>query len=86
MAKRPDTTAPNPQPEAPRLRRRWLVNLTLLAVVVMLAVFTVYQRQQEKTESGPPLTALTTENVGRIRIERPGQPVIALEKHAGNWR
>jgi len=86
MAKRPDTAAPNGQPEAPRLRRRWFVNLALLAIVVTLAAFTVYQRQQEKTESGPSLTTLTTENVGRIRIERPGQPVIVLEKHAGNWR
>src|SRR3989344_1908848 len=86
MAKRPDTAASSDEPEAPRLRRRWLVNLTLLAVVVTLAAFTVYQRQQEKTESGPSLTTLTTENVGRIRIERPGQPVIVLEKHAGNWR
>ena len=72
MAKRPDTTAPNGQPEAPRLRRRWLVNLALLAVVVALAAFTVYHRQQEKPEPGSPLTALATENVGRIRIERSG--------------
>ncbi len=86
MAKRPDTAAPNGQPEAPRLRRRWLVNLTLLAVVVTLATFTVYQRQQEKIELGPPLAVLATENVGRIRIERPGQPVIVLEKHTENWR
>ena len=86
MAKRPDTAAPNGQPEAPRLRRRWFVNLALLAIVVTLAAFTVYQRQQEKTESGPSLTTLTTENVGRIRIERPGQPVIVLVKNAGNWR
>ena len=86
MAKRPDTAAPNGQPEAPRLRRRWLANLALLAVVVALAAFTVYHRQQEKPEPGSPLTALATENVGRIRIERPGQPAIVLEKHTENWR
>ena len=86
MAKHPDTAAPNGQPEAPRLRRRWLVNLALLAIVVTLAVFTVYQRQQEKTEPGSPLTTLATENVGRIRIERTGQPTIVLEKETENWR
>ena len=86
MAKRPDTAAPNGQPEPPHLRRRWLVNLALLAVVVTLAAFTVYYRQQEKTELGPPLAVLATENVGRIRIERPGQPAIVLEKHTENWR
>ncbi|HLD13469.1 MAG TPA: DUF4340 domain-containing protein [Burkholderiales bacterium] len=103
MAKRPDTTAPAPQPEAPRLRRRslpafclprhwrvharrWLVNLGLLAIVATLATFTVYQRQQGKTESGLPLATLTTEDVGRIRIERHGQSAIVLEKHAENWR
>ena len=86
MAKHPDTAAPNGQPEAPRLRRRWLVNLALLAIVVTLAAFTVYYRQQEKTELGSPLTALATENVGRIRIERTGQPTIVLEKEAENWR
>lgn len=86
MAKRPNITTPAPQPEASRLRRRWLVNLALLAIVATLATFTVYQRQQEKTESGLPLATLTTENVSRLRIERPGQPVIVLEKHAENWR
>lgn len=86
MAKRPDTTAPTPQPEAPRLRRRWLVNLALLAIVATLATFMVYQRQQEKTESGSPLATLTTENVSRLRIERPGQPVIVLEKYADDSR
>lgn len=79
-------TAPTGEREPPRLRRRWLVNLALLAIVVTLAAFTVYYRQQEKTEPGLPLATLTTENVSRIRIERPGQPVIVLEKHTGNWR
>lgn len=86
MAKRPDTTAPDGQPETPPLRRRWLANLALLAIVVTLAAFTVYHRQQEKTEPGSPLTTLATENVGRIRIERTGQPAIVLEKETENWR
>lgn len=79
-------TAPTGEREPPRLRRRWLVNLALLAVVVTLAAFTVYYRQQERTEPGPPLAALATENVDRMRIERPGQPAIVIEKHAENWR
>ncbi len=86
MAKRSDPRAPDAQPEAPRLRRRWLVNLALLTVVATLAAFTIYQRQQEKTKSGPALATLTPEQVSRLRIERPGQPVIVLEKHAENWR
>ena len=81
-----DKTAPTEEREPPRLRRRWLVNLALLAIVVTLAVFTVYHRQQEKTDLGLPLAVLATENVSRLRIERPGQPIIELQKDTENWR
>lgn len=79
-------TAPPGEREPLRLRRRWLVNLVLLALVVTLAALTFYYRQQGKAESGSALTTLKTESVSRIRIERPGQPAIVLEKHAENWR
>lgn len=79
-------TAPTGEREPPRLRRRWLVNLALLAIVVTLAALTFYYRQQEKAGLGPPLAAPATENVDRVRIERPGQPAIVLEKHADDSR
>lgn len=81
-----DKTAPTGEQEPPRLRKRWGVNLALLAVVVALAAFTIYQRQQEKTELGPPLTALAIEAINRVHLERPEQAVITLAKQGEHWR
>lgn len=81
-----DTASPGER-GPPRLRRRWLVNVALLAVVAVLAGFYFYYRNQEKTEAaGPPLTAIAAEQVTRVQIVRPGQPATTLEKHGDDWR
>lgn len=72
--------------EPPRLRRRWFVNLALLVVVLALVAFYFYHRTQEKAETGPALTTIAAAQVARVRIERPGLPAIALEKHGDAWR
>ncbi len=86
MARRPEPAPEAGEPLAPRLRRRWLVNLALLAVITALAAFFFYHRQQEQAETGPPLTAISAQQVTRLQIERPGQSVIVLEKHGEDWR
>lgn len=72
--------------EPPRMRRRWFANLALLVVVLALVAFYLYYREQEKTEAGPVLTAIATQQVTRVQIERPGQATIMLEKHGDEWR
>lgn len=81
-----DKTASTGGREPLRLRKRWGVNLALLAVVAALAAFTVYQRQQGKTEPAPPFTALAIETIQRVHLVRPGQAEITLEKNADRWR
>ncbi len=78
--------APPEKREPPRMRRRWFVNLALLVVVLALVAFYLYYREQEETEAGPVLTAIATQQVARVQIERPGQPAIVLEKHGDEWR
>ncbi len=79
-------TVPTGEREPPRMRRRWFVNLVLLVVVLALVAFYFYQREQERTDAGPALTTLVTQQVTRAQIERPGQPAIVLEKHGADWR
>ncbi len=86
MARDPEPAPETGEPQAPRLRRRWLVNLALLAVIAALAAFFFYHRQQEQAETGPPLTTIAAPQVTRLQIERPGQSVIVLEKHGEDWR
>ncbi|TAM44278.1 MAG: DUF4340 domain-containing protein [Gammaproteobacteria bacterium] len=78
--------APSEKREPPRMRRRWFVNLALLVVVLALVAFYLYYREQEKTEAGPVLTAIATQQIARVQIERPGQSTIVLEKHGNEWR
>ncbi len=86
MARRPEPTPQADEPEAPRLRRRWLLNLALLGVVAALAAFFVYHRTQEQIETGSTLTAIAAADVAQLRIERPGQPAIVLERTGDGWR
>lgn len=83
-------SAPLPPPSAensepPRLRRRWWVNAALLGIAAALAAFCVYQRAPQRTDTGPPLTALVIQQVARVQIERPGQRAIVLEKRGEDW-
>lgn len=88
----PDTEKPHDsghdagQPASPSgLRRRWLLNGGLLVLIGVLAWLAVHRAGQEKDVSGPPLTALATEAISTLRIERPDQTVIVLEKSETVW-
>ncbi|MCR4300890.1 MAG: DUF4340 domain-containing protein [Sulfuricaulis sp.] len=67
------------------LRRRWLLNGGLLALIGVLAWLAAHRAGQEKDIAGPPLTPLAAETVSQVRIERPGQPAIVLEKTGKDW-
>lgn len=67
------------------LRRRWLLNGALLILIGVLVWLAVHRAGLEKKVSSPPLTALTTEAVSKLRIQRPDQPAIVLEKSGTFW-
>jgi hypothetical protein len=66
------------------LANRWVLNLVLAAVVLGLAAL-AYFRPAVEAPPGPPLTALSTDDVRYIRIER-GNEKIELAKTANGWR
>lgn len=71
------------------MRNRWLLNLALLAFIVTLALLVKYQpgkRVEEKDRGGPPLTAIAADDIRRIRLERPQQEPIVLERDGVEWR
>ena len=67
-------------------KRRWLLNAGLLALIAALAWLVAQRMGQEKDVSGPPLTMLSAAAVAHVRIERPEQPDVALEKTGEAWR
>lgn len=69
-----------------RIRKRWWVNLALIALLGGLVLFAVYQPGKKPPESPPKLTTLAADAVTRVRIERSGQEAIVLEKTATGWR
>lgn len=68
------------------LKRRWLLNAGLLGLIAALAWIVAHRMGQEKDIPGPPLTGLSAAAVAHVRIERPGQPAIAIEKTGNEWK
>lgn len=68
------------------MKNRWLLNIGLALLVGALVVLAIYRPGTKKPESGMPLTTLTPETIQRIRLWRPGQPEIDLEKTGDDWR
>lgn len=64
---------------------RRLLNLALLAAVVLLGTYAWLGRKQPAADAHP-VSALDPAAVALVRVERPGQPPIALEKRGGAWR
>ncbi len=68
------------------LKRRWLLNAGLLLLIGALAWVVIHRTAQEKNTSGLPLTGLSAGVISHVRIERPEQPTIALEKTGEAWK
>lgn len=66
------------------MRGRWLVNLGLLILVVVLGA--AAQRELERSVRGPTLTDLDPSAISEVLIERPGTPRIRLARTAEGWR
>ncbi|MCU0834853.1 MAG: DUF4340 domain-containing protein [Chromatiaceae bacterium] len=65
------------------MRGRWLVNLLLLILVVLLGA--AAQRELERSGPGPTLTDLDPGAIAEVVIERPGMPRTRLERTAEGW-
>ena len=68
------------------MKNRWLLNIGLALLVGALVALAIYRPGTKKPEPGTPLTNLTPDGVQRIRLQRPGQPEIDLEKTGDDWR
>ncbi len=65
--------------------KRWLVNLALVALVSGLALL-LWLKPGTDAGTAPTLTDLPTDEIRTIRIERPGQADVRLEKSGRDWR
>jgi hypothetical protein len=77
---------PSDRRNSPGLKRRWLLNAALLVLIAALAVIALYLPGPKKPQAGPLLTAVASDSIGRIRIEKPDQPQIVLQKTGATWR
>jgi len=68
------------------MKNRWLLNIGLTLLVGLLVLLALYRPGARKEADGTPLTALTTDAIQRIRLVRPKQPEIVLEKSGEDWR
>jgi hypothetical protein len=70
------------------MQSRWLINLLLVVIILVLGVVVWYTLEQEhKRAQLPELTALTAEQVRTITIDRTNQEAIKLVKDDhGNWQ
>ncbi len=70
------------------MQKRWLLNLALLAFLVALVLLVKYQpgAPDKEREQRPPLTAIQPDQIQKIRILRPDQDEIAVERDGEEWR
>lgn len=68
------------------MKNRWLLNIGLTLLVGALVLLVLYKPGTSKNAEGTPLTALTVDAIQRIRLIRPKQPEILLEKSGEDWR
>ena len=68
------------------MKNRWLLNIGLTLLVGALVLLILYKPGAKKEAEGTPLTALTADAIQRIRLVRPKQPEIVLEKSGEGWR
>lgn len=63
---------------------RGLINIVLLAVIISLISFIIYEADTEKNQSLPKLTDLTANQVNLIKIEKLNEPAILFHKNEQN--
>ena len=67
------------------MKNRWLLNLALVLLVAIMLAIVVYRPGTSPQPPAPALTALSIDAITRLRVLRPNQPEIVLEKSSGVW-
>jgi len=67
------------------MKNRWLLNVALAIVVTILALVAIYKPGTRKEPEATPLTAVPAEAVTRLRLLRPKQPDVVLERRDDAW-
>ncbi len=67
------------------MSKRWLLNAGLALLVAALALVMVFKPGTHKTKQIPPLTGLPVAGITHIRLLRPGEPEIDLDKTGAEW-
>lgn len=67
------------------MKRGWLLNLALVIVTASLALF-VWLTPSREELSKLQLSAQRPAQAMRVTLERPGKPVITLERRESQWR
>ena len=67
------------------MKNRWLLNLALVLLVVVMLAVVVYRPGTPPAPPAPALTSLSTEAITHLRVLRSNQPEIVLEKSQGAW-
>lgn len=68
------------------MKNRWLLNLALLLLVTVLALFAWHRSNDQSTDTRAPLTALAASDITRIIVEHPPRAPLELERTASGWR
>ena len=66
-------------------RRRWLVNLALLAAVTLLSAMLLFERGEAPSDEAS-MARVIPQDVERFRILRPDKKPLEFDKHNGVWR
>ncbi|MFQ6021750.1 MAG: DUF4340 domain-containing protein [Acidiferrobacterales bacterium] len=67
------------------MRSRWLLNLGLLALVMLLVVVVLYEDGADNAQPNAPLTTLDTEKINSIRIQKENNDQLRLERNKDGW-
>src|SRR4030067_1661134 len=68
------------------MKHRWRLNIGLALLVGALILLVLYRPGTGKEAQGTPLTAIPVDAVQRIKLVRPKQPEIVLERIGDHWR
>jgi len=68
------------------MKSRWLLNLAIALAIGALILVAVLKPGSKPAPENPPLTTLTPDAIHHVRIARPGQPELVLDKQGDHWR
>src|SRR4030065_622571 len=68
------------------MKSRWLLNIGLALLVGVLILLVLYRPGTGQEAQGTPLTAIPADTIQRIKLVRPKQPEIVLEKIGEHWQ